>query len=87
MVRKKIQKTQTTITKDEIESIWRELNKIKNILQDVDGKPKVELNEKKHEQKNDKSEPTDETMKYKDTRITDFFPKIKKSEVSLIEGL
>ena len=76
-----------TITKDEIESIWRELNKIKNILQDVDGKPKVELNEKKHEQKNDESEPTDETMKYKDTRITDFFPKIKKSEVSLIEGL
>ena len=76
-----------TITKDEIESIWRELNKIKNILQDVDGKPKVELNEKKHEQKNDESESTDETMKYKDTRITDFFPKIKKSEVSLIEGL
>ena len=76
-----------TITKDEIESIWTELNKIKNILQDDDGKPKVELNEKKHEQKNDISEPTDETMKYKDTRITDFFPKIKKSEVSLIEGL
>ena len=62
-----------TITKDEIESIWRELNKIKNILQDVDGKPKVELNEKKHEQKNDESEHTDETMNNKDTRITDFF--------------
>ena len=26
-------------------------------------------------------------MKYKDTRITNFFPRIKKSEVSLIEGL
>ena len=64
-----------TITKYEIKSIWRELDKIKNILQDADGKPKVELNEKKHEQKNDKSEPTDEAMKYKNTRITDFSPK------------
>ena len=66
-----------TITKDEIESIWRGLNKIKDILQDVDGKPKVELNEKKHEQKNEESESTDETMKYKDTRITDFFSQKK----------
>ena len=76
-----------TITKNEMESIWRERNKIKNILQDVDGKPKVELNKKKHEQKYDESEPTDEMMKYKDNLITDFFPEIKKSEVSLIEGL
>ena len=76
-----------TITKDRIKSIWRELDKIKNILQDVDGKPKVELNKKRHEQKNDETESTDEMTKYSDTRITDFFPKIKKSEVSLIEGL
>ena len=39
----------------------------------------MELNEKKHEQKYDESEPTDEMMKYnKDILITDFFPKIKK---------
>ena len=47
----------------------------------------MELNKKKHEQKDDESEPTDEMMKYKDILITDFCPKIKKSEVSLIEGL
>ena len=62
-------------------------DKIKNILQDVDGKPKSVLNKKEHEQKNDEIESTDETNKYKDTRITNFFPKIKKSEVSLEKGL
>ena len=87
MVGKNTEDPDCTITKNEIKSIWRELNKIKNILQDVDGKPKVELNKKKHEQKDDESEPTDEMMKYKDILITDFCPKIKKSEVSLIEGL
>ena len=76
-----------TITKDEIKSIWRELNRIKNILQDVDGKPKVELNKKEQEQKNDETESTDETTKYKDTQITDFFLKTKKSEASLVECL
>ena len=64
-----------TITKDEIKSILRELSKIKSILQDVDGKPKFELNKMEHKQKNDKTESTNETNKYKDIRITDFFPK------------
>ena len=48
------------------------VNKIKSMLQDADLKTKFELNKKEHEQKNDETEYTDETNKYKDNRITDF---------------
>ena len=84
MVKKKIQKTQTVQSQKMTSKAFGEnLTRSKISCKML----KFELIKKKHEQKNDETESTDETSKYKDTRITDFFSKIKKSEVSLVEGL